>query len=158
MLIFISTGKKFAFTHPSLKMLIFLTIDVVIGNCATTNTNTQIFIPLFYIFFRAMCSSLRRKNSSAPSKPPRQRKARSQSFTPSSSKNSDHLFGRGSPEPPRAKSFEDAGLDENGISSLVTVVGTQNTTSSTSASTVSQNNFKMRQKQPKFEEILEQNH
>ena len=79
-----------------------------------------------------MCS-LRRKNSSAPSKPPRQRKARSQSFTPSS-KNSDHQL-RGSPEPPRAKSFEDAGLDENGISSLVTVVeSTQNTTSSASAS------------------------
>lgn len=129
---------KICLHTPLSKNVDFLTIDVVIGNCATTNTNTQIFIPLFYMFFRAMCSSLRRKNSSAPSKPPRQRKARSQSFTPSSSKNSDHLFGRGSPEPPRAKSFEDAGLDENGISSLVTVVGTQNTTSSTSASTVSQ--------------------
>ena len=78
-----------------------------------------------------MCS-LRRKNSSAPSKPPRQRKARSQSFTPSS-KNSDHQL-RGSPEPPRAKSFEDAGLDENGISSLVTVVESTQNTSSASAS------------------------
>ena len=101
-----------------------------------------------------MCS-LRRKNSSAPSKPPRQRKARSQSFTPSS-KNSDHQL-RGSPEPPRAKSFEDAGLDENGISSLVTVVeSTQNTTSSASASNHSLSSDEVVKEEDKNNHIYEE--
>jgi hypothetical protein len=63
-----------------------------------------------------------RRNSGAPCKPPRQKKERSQSFTPSS------MSEVMRPEPPRAKSYEDSKLDE----SLVIVNPTVKTPSSSS--------------------------
>ena len=87
------------------------------------------------------------RKSSAPSKPPRQRKARSQSFTPSS-KNSDRI----SPDPPRAKSYEDSRLDENGITSLVTVVEA-NLASDTSLSSSTDEVTKEEEKNHIYEEI-----